>query len=377
MVYEREFIDTVKNATNMLELANEYTDMKKASSNTWQGQCPHPKHNDSTPSFTVFVDTNTWACFGCNQDNQYGSDCIAFIQWITEGEYSWTDALLCLADRANIPIPNDENQPKYDKNFRMANKYHKDLTQEAIEYLETRDITYKEIDQWHIGYDKETNRIVFPLYNKANHIVGFNKRILDYRTKGISSKYINSKNSDIFNKSTFLYGIHYIKPELKYIIITEGSMDVILATKYGLQNVVCTLGTALSQQHVDIIKRLGLTPIIIYDGDDKGRYATQKAANLFIENDMYCKVVNLPEGCDLADIAIQSKDKLTKYVNNNTYTYGYSKVNELIEEYNKKLYELQLNYSLEAKKILEKIPDNEKDILENYLKYSLGMIKED
>ena len=80
MVYEREFIDTVKNATNMLELANEYTDMKKASSNTWQGQCPHPKHNDSTPSFTVFVDTNTWACFGCNQDNQYGSDCIAFIQ---------------------------------------------------------------------------------------------------------------------------------------------------------------------------------------------------------------------------------------------------------------------------------------------------------
>ena len=92
---------------------------------------------------------------------------------------------------------------------------------------------------------------------------------------------------------------------------------------------------------------------------------------------MYCKVVNLPEGCDLADIAIQSKDKLVKYVNNNTYTYGYSKVNELIEEYNKKLYELQLNYSLEAKKILEKIPDNEKDILENYLKYSLGMIKED
>lgn len=377
MVYERDFINAVKNATDMLELANEYTDMKKASSNIWQGQCPHPKHKDSTPSFTVFTDTNTWTCFGCNQDNQYGTDCIAFIQWITEGEYSWTDALLCLANRANIPIPDDENQPKYDKNLRMANKYHKDLTQEALDYLESRDITEKEIDKWNIGYDKETNRIVFPLYSRFNQVVGFNKRVLDYRTKSVNNKYINSKNSDIFNKSTFLYGLHYIKPELKYIIITEGSMDVILATKYGLQNVVCTLGTSLSQQHVEIIKKMNKIPIIIYDGDDKGRYATQKAANLFIENGMYCKVVNLPEGLDLADIALQTKSRIVKYINDNTYTYGYSKINELIKDYNKKLYELQLDYSIEAKKILNRIPENEKDILENYLKYSMGIIKEE
>lgn len=377
MVYERDFINAVKNATDMLELANEYTDMKKASSNIWQGQCPHPKHKDSTPSFTVFTDTNTWTCFGCNQDNQYGTDCIAFIQWITEGEYSWTDALLCLANRANIPIPDDENQPKYDKNLRMANKYHKDLTQEALDYLESRDITEKEIDKWNIGYDKETKRIVFPLYSRFNQVVGFNKRVLDHRTKSINNKYINSKNSDIFNKSTFLYGLHYIKPELKYIIITEGSMDVILATKYGLQNVVCTLGTSLSQQHVEIIKKMNKIPIIIYDGDDKGRYATQKAANLFIENGMYCKVVNLPEGLDLADIALQTKSRIVKYINDNTYTYGYSKINELIKDYNKKLYELQLDYSIEAKKILNRIPENEKDILENYLKYSMGIIKEE
>lgn len=377
MIYEREFINTVKNATDMLELANEYTSMKKASPNTWQGQCPHPKHRDSTPSFTVFTDTNTWACFGCNQDNQYGSDCIAFIQWITEGEYSWQDALLCLANRANIPIPDDKNQAKYDKNLKMSNKYHKDLTSEAMEYLESRGITSKEIEKWHIGYDKETNRIVFPLYSKLNQVVGFNKRLLDTRTKGVNNKYINSKNSEIFNKSTFLYGIHYIKQEVNYIIITEGSMDVILATKYGLQNVVCTLGTSLSQQHVEIIKRMNKIPIIIYDGDDKGRYATQKAANLFMENDMYCKVVNLPEGFDLADISLQTKNKLVKYINDNTYTYGYSKINELIKDYSKKLYELQLDYSMEAKKILERIPDNERDVLESYLKYSMGMIKED
>ena len=377
MLYERDFIDAVKNATDMLELANEYTDMHKASSNTWQGQCPHPKHNDSTPSFTVFTDTNTWTCFGCNQDNQYGTDCIAFIQWITDGEYSWQDALLCLANRAEVPIPNDKNQFKYDKNLRLANKYHKDMTPQAIIYLESRGITSTEIEKWNIGYDKETNRIVFPLYSKANQIVGFNKRLLDSRTKGINNKYLNSKNSDIFNKSTFLYGIHYIKPELKYIIITEGSMDVILATKYGLENVVCTLGTALSQQHVDIIKKMKKIPIIIYDGDEKGKFATQKAANLFIENDMYCKVVNLPEGFDLADISIQLEEKLVKYIDDNTYTYGYSKINELIKDYNKKLYELQLDYSLEAKKILSKIPDNEKDVLEGYLKYSLGILKED
>ena len=118
-------------------------------------------------------------------------------------------------------------------------------------------------------------------------------------------------------------------------------------------------------------------PIIIYDGDEKGKFATQKAANLFIENDMYCKVVNLPEGFDLADISMQLEDKLVKYIDDNTYTYGYSKINELIKDYNKKLYELQLDYSLEAKKILSKIPDNEKDVLEGYLKYSLGILKED
>ena len=377
MTYERKFIDAVKDATDMLELAEEYTEMHKASNNTWQGQCPHPKHNDSTPSFTVFTDTNSWNCFGCNLDSKYGSDCIGFIQWITEGEYSWQDALLCLANRAGVPIPDDKNKAKYDKNYRMASKYHKDLTEEALEYLNSRGITDKEIIKWHIGYDKETNRIVFPLYSKSNQVVGFNKRVLDNRTKGVHSKYINSKNSDIFNKSTFLYGIHYIKQELNYIIITEGSMDVILATKYGLQNVVCTLGTTLSKQHVEAIKKMHKIPIIVYDGDEKGRYATQKAANLFMENNMYCKVVNLPEGFDLADIAIQLKNKLVKYIDDNTYTYGYSKINEMIKDYNKKLYELQLDYSLKAKEILNKIPDNEKDVLEGYLKYSLGILKED
>jgi len=92
---------------------------------------------------------------------------------------------------------------------------------------------------------------------------------------------------------------------------------------------------------------------------------------------MYCKVVNLPEGFDLADISLQTKNKLVKYINDNTYTYGYSKINELIKDYSKKLYELQLDYSIEARKILERIPDNERDVLESYLKYSMGMIKED
>ena len=94
MKYQRDFIDKVKESTDLLELISEYTELKKEGRYIWRGRCPHPDHNDSTYSFTVNTKTNSWCCYGCHSDkkgvnNNYGSDCIAFIQWINKGKLSW------------------------------------------------------------------------------------------------------------------------------------------------------------------------------------------------------------------------------------------------------------------------------------------------
>ena len=98
MKYQRDFIDKVKESTDLLELISEYTELKKEGRYIWRGRCPHPDHNDSTYSFTVNTKTNSWCCYGCHSDkkgvnNNYGSDCIAFIQWINEGKLSWAQSL--------------------------------------------------------------------------------------------------------------------------------------------------------------------------------------------------------------------------------------------------------------------------------------------
>lgn len=373
MKLSKEFIQQVKDSTDMVELASEYLELKQTGRDLWQGKCPNPKHNDHTASFTVSKKKQNWCCFGCHSEKKnisnknYGTDCIAFIQWINDGKLSWFDSVKFLAKRANMLMPDDKYAYLYKRNYGKMNKYMKDITEEGLDYLTSRGLDESDIAKWSIGFNLETNRITFPLINQAG-VVGFNERRIDDST---DKKYIHSPNSQIFNKSSFLYGLTFIDRSYKYIYITEGVMDVILATKYGLKNVVCVLGSAFSEEHFNTIKSIGLKPVLLFDGDIKGKKAIESAMDLIYNKGEYCLTSILEDSCDLADYALQYKDNLSEVIEQNISTYGFTKAINLIEEYNRKLYILKAGLRPKIDSLLEQVPEEEKEEIKGYLEEEL------
>ena len=368
MTFTKEFLAELKSKVSLVELADEYTDLTKELNDEWRGPCPHPDHSDSDPSFTIFLKNNEerWYCFGCDT----GGDCIDFIKWISGDDMTWRDAVLFLANKYNVNLPTTKHDKEYKRNKLLANKYHKDLKERAYNYLYERGLNNDDSDKWLIGYDKYSDRIVFPMHDRLNNIIGFNKRTLEPKS---DKKYIHSANSEIFKKSNYFYGTNHISNKYEYIIITEGVMDVILATKYGLKNVICTLGVALTKDHIPFLKTLDKTIVLIYDGDAKGISAINKAAKLLLDNNIYCKTVILPEGKDLADISLEHKKDLYNYINSIMCTYGYYNAKNIIDEYNKELYELKLRYQPMLNNIIKNIPDQEKNTIKCFLENEIGL----
>ncbi|MGL5507700.1 MAG: CHC2 zinc finger domain-containing protein, partial [Paraclostridium sp.] len=232
MMFPQPFIQQVKN-TSMLDLAKRYTELKKAGDGIWQGRCPHPEHNDSTPSFVIWEKTNSWCCMGCHNGKKgqknFGSDTIAFIQWVEN--LKWRDAVLKLAEINDINKPSEANDKIYKENMALAKKYVSTLfnqsNTESLDYLYNRGLDRKDVLFWGLGFDSYQARIVFPLFDKYKNVVGFNRRLI-HVPPGCGDKYKNSSNSKIFNKSKYLYGIHTVDPSYPYLRVTEGCMDVIL-----------------------------------------------------------------------------------------------------------------------------------------------------
>ena len=287
MIFSREFLDELKSKVDLVDLVSEYTELKKTSTNLYIGHCPHPDHNDNDASFVINTQTNSWSCYGCHKDKKdkaqgsYGSDAIAFIEWLSKGETSWIDAVKLLCEKAGMYMPNSPNDRQYKYNYNQTQKYIKDMTSESYEYLYDRGIDDDAIEKWSICYDKNSDRIVFPLHNPYKNIIGFNKRLLSKETKGLNRKYIHSSDSDIFKKSKYFYGLQYIDRSKDYIILTEGVIDVILATMYGVSNVICALGTSLSEYQLEILAKYNKEVIVIYDNDKAGQEGIERDKRTF------------------------------------------------------------------------------------------------
>ena len=373
MRFSREFLDKLKENVDLVDLASEYTELHKAGPFLYMGHCPHPKHNDSDASFRINTKTNTWCCYGCHSDKKnkndgnYGSDCIAFIEWINDGKMSWIDCIKYLAEKINLPLPVEKHEKQYETNYKLMNKFVRNMTDEAYEYLEERDLSQNEIEQWKIGYDKNENRIVFPLIDSYNNVLGFNKRLVCKETKGISKKYIHSSDSEIFKKANFLYGLNSIDNTFDYVILSEGVFDVILARKYGLKNTVCALGTTLSDHQFELLAKLNKEVIVIYDNDAKGIATMKKVMPIFESKNISAKLLILPEGKDLADMSMQLKHGIKDYVLNNSMTYGYYNLQNAINDFNRDLYNLYNKYSIIFENIKQEIPESEKNIANIYL----------
>lgn len=377
-MFPQEFIDQIKDTVDMVKLVEEYTDLKKAGPNLYMGYCPHPDHADSTPSFRVWSDHQSWCCMGCHNGKKtetsknyknYGSDCIAFIRWIEN--LKWKDAVIFLANKYHIPIPSEENDKYYKQNKIQAQSLMYNLQGPPLQYLNNRGLTKEQAWAWGIGFDGV--KLTFPLFDRYMNVLGFTRRWLDV-PEGANDKYNNSSNSKIFNKSKYLYGIHKLDDEFDEIRITEGPMDVILASNNGAKNVVATLGTAFTEGHIEMIKHYGKTPVFCMDGDAAGLKAINKAITLLADAGIYSKVVILPEGKDLCDLSLELGDKIEEYLQENAKTYGSFLLEGTVNMYMNQWNSLKLKFIPEIKEILKHVPSqDEQAVLKGFIKTNMGI----
>ncbi len=344
-------IEMLKNSLDIVDVIGNYLELKKAGANY---KCNCPFHGEKTPSFNVSPQKQIYHCFGCG----VGGDAIKFV--MDYEKLSYPEAIEKLATIYNIPLRYTKGSGDYtqDKHILelMQEFYTSNLNREtnALDYLKRRGIEQSSIEDFGIGYVPDAkevmrflnsrtiplpqayeagvlaqgergefyarlnNRITFPIYSLAGALVGFGGRTLGTHP----AKYINSPQTRLFNKSRLLYGYHRAKDTIysrKEIIVCEGYLDVILLHQAGFKNAVATLGTALTSEHLPLLKKGEPHIILAYDGDSAGVNAALKASKLLAPHGFEGWVVLFPEGKDPADMVNQGDlNGLKKILRNGT-----------------------------------------------------------
>lgn len=340
----KESIDNLKNHLEIVDVISQSLELKKSGAN-FKACCPF--HGEDTPSFVVSPAKQIYHCFGCGA----GGDAIKFI--MEYEKLSYPEAIEKLASMYNVTLnyEENENKPKIDlKILETVNKYYQKLfinNLEAKEYIKSRGISEFSIEKFEIGYAPKSfetinflkdnflnlaeakelgvidtgenglysrfiERITFPIYGLNNKIVGFGGRTIS----GHNAKYVNSPQTKLFNKSKLLYGYNIAKENIykkNRIIVTEGYLDVIMLHQAGFNTAVATLGTALTKEHLPILRRGEPKVIVAYDGDKAGLNAAFKASVMLSQSEFEGGVVIFDAGLDPADMVKDGKiEKLNK-----------------------------------------------------------------
>ncbi|MDM8000909.1 MAG: DNA primase [Dehalococcoidia bacterium] len=328
-------VDEIKQRLDIVEVISSYVPDLKKSGRNFKAVCPF--HSEKTPSFFVFPERQSWHCFGaCGS----GGDMFAFI--MRKEGVDFREALRILAERAGVAIVQrkaDEGKSEADRlkeiNEAAAEFYHNLLFRSAggqstREYLARRGVTEKTMRQFLIGYspdswdalrqellkrgylegeltaagllikkereagtyDRFRNRLMFPIRDMAGRVIGFGARALDDSVP----KYLNSPQTLIFDKSSSLYGIDLARTAIRkdnLAVIVEGYMDTVVAHQHGFTNVVASLGTALTEKHVGIVKKLTNRLVLALDADAAGEMATLRGIEV-ASHTFDQKVVPLP-----------------------------------------------------------------------------------
>ncbi|QXM05714.1 DNA primase [Crassaminicella indica] len=350
IVFDEGLIDEIKSQNDIIDVVSKYVQLKKAGQN-YKGLCPF--HNEKTPSFIVSAEKQFYHCFGCGESG----DVISFIMKLENLDF--IDALRLLGEWVGINIDEISTSKKekeeiyrknniYQINREAAFYYYKNLVKEAnkgLNYLFERGLSIKTIkkfglgyakDAWEAlnnyllskGYDQESifkaglvlerkkrngyydrfrNRVMFPIINTTGKVIGFGGRVIDNN----EPKYLNSPETIAFNKGNNLFGLNLAKNEvikMKQIIVVEGYMDVIGLYERGIKNVVASLGTALTKNQANLLKRYADEVIIAYDADTAGQAATLRGLDILREVGCRVRVVRLSEGKD-PDEFVRKKGK--------------------------------------------------------------------
>lgn len=344
----QQTVDQVKAFPDIVGLISQYVTLKRRGRN-YTGLCPF--HNEKTPSFTVSPDKHIFHCFGCHESGDH----ISFIRKIDN--LSFVDSVKVIAGFAGIEVVEDERgqSAEYKQNQELKDRL-KDLLVEvrlqfesdlkpntlAYRYLEGRGVTKDTIREFHLGYapsdfniisftkskgmspdllpksgvvyessdgiwrSRFKNRVMFPLIDHHGRTVGFGGRVLDAQTN--AAKYVNSEDSILFNKRKVLYGLNQAKNGLKrvgYAILMEGYMDVIMAHQFGVDMAVACMGTAITTDQVQLLKRYVDKVYLAMDADDAGQRAIEKSFETLRDAGMIVYVVNLTDK-DPADVILKN-----------------------------------------------------------------------
>ena len=365
---DRPTIDRIMDATKIEEVVSEFVTLKKRGVN-YIGLCPF--HNDSHPSFSVSPTRGICHCFTCGK----GGNAINFLMELEQMTYP--DALRWLAKKYHIEIKerelsSEEKQKESERESMFivnewAAKYYQDILQNDVDgraigmqYFRSRGFRDDIIKKFQLGFslnqrtalcdaavkegynpkylaatgvliasDKEpgkyfdrfSGRAMFPWFSVSGKVIAFGGRVLDSRTKGVSQKYVNSPDSEIYHKERELYGLYQAKKAIAKedcVFMVEGYTDVISMHQCGIENVVANSGTALSVYQIRLLHRFTNNIVLLYDGDAAGVHAALRGTNMLLEEEMNVKVLFLPDGNDPDSFARNhTAEQFRKYIEDN------------------------------------------------------------
>ena len=334
---KKESIENLKNHLDVVDVISQFLELKKTGAN-FKACCPF--HGETTPSFVVSPAKQIYHCFGCG----VGGDSIKFVMEYEKLSYPETLEKLASMYNFNLDYENTTEKKQDTKVIEEVNKFYQKLfvnNETVKEYIKKRGISEFSIEKFEIGYapisadtinflksnhynltdaidlgiiDTGTNglysrfieRITFPIYSISGKLVGFGGRTIT----GHSAKYVNSPQTKLFNKSKLLYGYHLAKEHIykkNQIIVCEGYLDVIMLHQAGFNTAVATLGTALTAEHLPLLRRGEPKVLLAYDGDKAGLAAAFKASVMLSQSEFEGGVIIFKDNMDPADMVHTGK----------------------------------------------------------------------
>lgn len=378
---DRATIDKILDAAQITDVVSEFVTLKKKGVN-FVGLCPF--HDDKTPSFYVSPAKGLCKCFACGK----GGNAVHFI--MEHEQMSYYEALKWLAKKYHIEVKEREltNEEKEAQSIReslfVVNEFAKEYFQNILynhvdgksigmTYFRQRGIRDDIVKKFHLGYstsskdalakealrkgykkefliktglcyekedgsirDRFWGRVIFPWFNISGKVLGFGGRVLDSRTKGVSQKYVNSPESDIYSKRKELYGIYQAKSAIvkkDNVYMVEGYTDVIAMHQCGLENVVANSGTALSEEQIRLLHRFTSNITLLYDGDEAGIKASIRGIDMLLAEGMNVKVLILPDGDDPDSFSRKhNATEFQQYINDHEENFIRFKTNLLLKD---------------------------------------------
>lgn len=412
MALNENFLQELKFKTDIEDIISTYVTLKKRG-NTSVGLCPF--HNEKTPSFTVYNDTQSFYCFGCGA----GGDAIGFIRKIENLDY--IDAVKLLAQRAGMQMPQDGFDDSISKkrrrileiNRESAKFFHSYMMSEqgrvGLEYFLNRGLTKKTITKFGLGYapdswdsllkhlkslgygigemvdagvvkvgrnnnyyDTFKNRVITPIIDVRGNVIAFGGRVLD----DSKPKYVNTSDTLVYKKTNELFALNLAKDSGKdTLILCEGYMDVISMHQAGFTNAVAGCGTALTSEQVRLISRYANEVILAYDADEAGQKAVHKAMNLFKTTDVKIKVPKFVGGKDPDEIIKKlGRDKFKGMLEGATNDTEFALL-EIKDKYDISTTQGKIDFVGDALKVIASLQPVEQDIYLSRISNELSIEK--